>query len=309
MLLSYDDVYAVGRILAEKAGVTDIIEEKEIGIATKIKNKGKSIIKKIPFVGKFLDNTDDKIDHIHERQTRSIAKIKNLSHNALDIKGRIEEIYFLKKRTFDTSKDIFNSIKNAQMGKLFASLSEKALGIPINPADYIPETNSTSRRIKENLNIDLSLEKGIVNDTHFLFRDSTRDLIYQLDKQKKYLSKNNRIQQEVTKAERYDNELLKAMHTKKLARAKLYNAEIAQLKEEIKNLKQLKDPSKLNAKEILQLEILIDQKQERCNNLNEKIDKVIEENLTPTQSEQDNLLVYSTTDDINYLLKNIVKNK
>jgi hypothetical protein len=299
------------RKLAQKAGIDDILNENTFDLISKAKRKFNSSLTKIPYLGKIFDTTAEKIDLIYERQTKSMKALKKIFNNTSATKTHIEELTTTKKRSFQTAKEIVNSLKIKHFNKIpkiLGGIEGEAIEIPINPAVYMPQ-NSVTNKMKNNLENDLSLKGGVTNTKHFLLKDSIRDLVYKLNEQNTNPFRKKGLEQELKKSANYDNALIKAIHAKKLARAKLYSAMIKQLKQDIKNLKKIKDPSKLNAKAILQLESVIDAKQKRCNELNEKIDKIIEDSLKLSDEEKENLTIYYAHNEINNWLKEIVKKK
>ena len=298
--------------LAEKAGIDNLLETEDESFFSKVRTKVTAALSKVPVVGKFFSDTkDQKLNKIYKRQNRSIGAIRKIAHDAIDTKSRVEDIFYFKKQSIDTAQDIFESFKQAKAKKLLAVFAENALEIPVNPAEYIPQVNESTRKLSKNLELDLSLEKSFLRNSKFFLEDTKRDIIHHLSYKKSRPIDHGYGLKQLQEAEDYENDLQKAIQAKKLARVKLYTSEVEQIRADIKNLRQIEknNKHKLTAGEMLQLQFLIDKKQERCHQLNEKIDQLLEDSLELTDKEKEEMAIYTTEANIRSWLEQMTKKR
>ena len=114
---------------------------------------------------------ESKVDHIGNRQDTSITELQKIAKRTIDSKRKIEEMYYFKKRSQDQAAALSSMLKRSKGRKFLGVILEEYLGIPVNPADYIPNIPQTAK-LRKNLNTDLSLERDILRQSNFLLSDS-----------------------------------------------------------------------------------------------------------------------------------------
>ena len=112
---------------------------------------------------------------------------------------------------------------------MLGALVERWIGVPINPADYMPNTAYT-RALKSNLEWDLSSERGLIQQ-HDYFLQGTRAAL--LEQPNLFDKRPEQFNQAYEKALQYGQKLEKALSAKRQATIKLYKEDIANLEKEI----------------------------------------------------------------------------
>jgi len=289
LLSTQNKVYA-GR-LAQKAAIA--LEEEEASTAekafSKLKYQAKGAAKFLPDGGittAILERLDgggveEKVDRIEKRQKTALDRIRDIARKALDTKNKVEEMYYYKKRSQEQAQFLAEGLKRGNKKKFLGALIEEGLKIPINPAEYIPQTDQTSK-LKEQLELDLSFEQGIVRQGQYLVSDTraalmATNLLHTHPKQ---------FEQAYKQAEAYESTLSDALQAKEVATVKIYKAEIERLEKELQLLEQVKRKPGLTVGDVMQIEMTIDNKRWHIRELNEKITASIKADLLLSEEQK-----------------------
>ncbi|ACP21014.1 hypothetical protein Aasi_1734 [Candidatus Amoebophilus asiaticus 5a2] len=187
LVISYHPSYA-GR-LARKANIKleeakeaigERIDEK-INFSGRLKYGVKSMLNKFPGGGFFTSIFDGggmeaKVDRIDKRQKTSLDRIREIAHEALHTKKKVEEMYYFKKRSQDQATFLAKGLKKGSFKKFLGALVENGLQIPINPAEYIPNIPSF-KNLKQSLELDLSLEKNVLGQGKHLLSNTRASML------------------------------------------------------------------------------------------------------------------------------------
>lgn len=85
--------------------------------------------------------------------------LRELARKAIQTKDKVEEMYYFKEQSRQLAADLMRGLKDGKAQDLLGALVGQWIGIPINPAYYMPDTPLT-RELRENLEWDLSKEHG-----------------------------------------------------------------------------------------------------------------------------------------------------
>ena len=293
--ITYSQAHA-GR-LARKAKikleeVRERVEEKideRLGISSKLKHGTKSAIRSLPGGGVItsiwdrLDGggVEEKVDRIDRRQKTSLDRIREIAHEAIETKKKVEEMYFFKKQSQDQAKALSEGLKKGNFKKFLGVLGEEGLQISLNPADYIPSTPAT-RKLKEALESDFSLERGLLGQGRSFF-SHTRSAL--LAKDNRHTSP-KQFKKEYQKAQAYESLLEEALEAKEQTTIKLYKAEVERLEKEIKLLEETKAKPGLTVSDVMQVEMALDNKKRQVLQLNEKITEFMKKNIGLSEEEE-----------------------
>jgi len=118
-----------------------------------------------------LGSMEDKVDRIEEKQDSAIDKIRGIAKQALSTKKKVEEMYYYKKQAERNAQEMMKALKASDPRKFLGGFGEDMLGIPLNPAEYVPDTEYT-KDLKANLAMDFSLERGLVQQGSFLLSET-----------------------------------------------------------------------------------------------------------------------------------------
>ena len=245
------------------------------------------LIDRIPFIGTTISKyrLEDKINQIKQVQKTGLDQLRDLARQAIKTKEKVEEMYYFTQQGIRIADDLRENLQSGKGQKLLGALVERWIGISVNPADYIPETPLT-KQLKENIAWDLSAESGLVRQHEYFLQGTRAALLAQPDFFDKGAEQFNQAYQE---AVRYEQELEKALSAKKQATIKSYTANIVELEEEISVLEKTKKQEGLTIGDVMQIQMAIDTKKHIIRELNEKITKGIEEEMQPTEEQQETL--------------------
>lgn len=251
-----------------------------------LKKGAKALIRKIPGIGSLIEETDkdrleEKIDRIKEKQKTGLDKLQDIARQAIRTKERVEEIYYFKEQSKRRAEDLVKGLKSGKKRNFLGVLVESWIGVPINPAEYIPDTAYT-RKLKNNLELDLSSERGLVQKYGYFLSDTRAALLEQdLSDQT-----SEQFNQSYEEALLYEQELEKALSAKKQATIRLYKEEISKLEHEISVLELTKKKKGLTIGDVMQVEIAADNKRHIIRELNEKITDGLKEGIRLTDEQQ-----------------------
>lgn len=248
------------------------------------KRVGRAIVGKVPVVGDAVNEArlEEKVDHIKTKQKTGLDKLQELAKKSTKTKEKVEEIYYFKEQSRRRAEELVKGLKRGSRKNLLGALVERWIGIPINPADYVPNTAYT-RELKKNLEWDLSSERGLIQQ-HGYFLQATRTAL--LEQPDLFDKRPEQFNQAYERALRYEQELAKALSAKKQATIQLYRADIANLEKEITVLEQTKKKKGLTVADVMQLEIAVDNKRHIIRGLNEKITDGIAEGMQLSDEQQ-----------------------
>jgi hypothetical protein len=316
MLLSSAHPSYAGR-LARKAGIKleeakETIQEKideKLNFSGRLKYGAKSLLNKIPGGEIFTSLLDGggmeaKVDRIDKRQKTSLDRIREIAHEALHTKKKVEEMYYFKKRSQEEASFLAKGLKKGSFKKFFGALVENGLQIPINPAEYIPSLPSF-KKLKQNLDFDLSLEKNVLGHGKHLLSSTRASLLSSNLLQ----SSPQQFDKQYAQAEAYEVQLQEALKAKKVATVKIYKAEIERLAKEIKLLEEAKSKKGLTVGDVMQMELVIDSKRRDIRELNEKIDDRIGDDLKLDDEEKEKIAIYKASRDLKELEEFLEKDR
>ena len=251
---------------------------------------GKKFVERIPFIGDAVEAIADyrlesKVDRINATQRDGVAKLRELARKAIQTKEKVEEMYYFKEQSRQLAADLMRGLKDGKAQDLLGALVGKWIGIPINPAYYIPDTPLT-RELRDNLEWDLSKEQGLVQQYAYFLQGTRAALLAQPDVVEKDPAQFN---QAYEKAVRYEKEIEKALAAKKKATIRLYKEDIALLEKDISMLEATKKQEGLTIVDLMQIEIAIDHKKHIIRELHEKITEGIEQEMQLTEAQQEQL--------------------
>jgi len=309
-LLGFHTIQAGG--LAEKTGIS--ADEKQT-TGGKVKSFLKQGVKKglkfIPggdAIGSALGMGDleEKVDRIEEKQETGLDKLRDIAKKAMQTKDKVEEMYYFKKQSQRSAEELVAGLKQGKKRSFLGAMVENWVGIPINPAAYIPDTAHT-RKLRKNLDLDLSLERGLIQQGDYFLRDTRAALVESglYERNPKQFSK------EYVKALSYEQELEKALAAKEQATVKLYKEDIENLEKEISVLEKAKKKKGLTVGDVMQMELAIDNKRHIIRELNEKITEGIREGMKLTDEQKNALGQQKAAKDtealVNFLEKDRVR--
>ncbi len=177
-------------------------------------------------------------------------------------------------------------------------------GFPVNPAEYIPNTEDT-KELKNNLDIDLALRQDTFQqDTYFLHGTRAEIIENNLDSQPPTQFENN-----YEKAKKYEDKLEEAIQAKKQATLKVYKKDIERLQKEITHLEKQRTQKGLTVSDIMMIEMVIDNKRQQLRDLHEKISIGIATNLQLTTKQKQKLALSKIQRDEKALQEFIQKDK
>ena len=221
-----------------------------------------------------------------------LAHLRKLAKKVMKTKGKIEEVYHLKKRLQRRAEFLSRNLKRGKVHNFLGALLEEDLGYPVNPAEYVPDTEYTAT-LKKNLEWDISLERGMLWDGSYMLQN-TRAALIELGLVDKPRSK---FEQEYQKAVCYEQKVNEALSAKRRAAIRLYKYEIDRLKKDVKSLEKLKTKEDLIIGEIMLVEQTIELKRNIMRALNEKITQGIEDALDLSDDQSAQLIRYKIDED------------
>ena len=142
-------------------------------------------LRSIPYVGDAFsvlaeERLENKVDHIKAVQNTGLDQLRELARKALQTKEKVEEMYYLGEQSKRMAEELMRSLQSGKPQDVLGALVEKWIGIPINPADYIPDTPH-SRELKENLAWDLASGHGLIQQYAHLLQGTRAALLAQED--------------------------------------------------------------------------------------------------------------------------------
>lgn len=265
--------------LADKAGIKEVVTEqakaKGEGWFKRVVGRGlqSGINYFIPGAGDTigamlgLGSVEDKVDRIEEKQESALDKIRGISQQALSTKKKVEEMYYYKKQAERNAREMMKALKASDPRKFLGGFGEDMLGIPLNPAEYLPETEYT-KDLKANLAMDFSLERGLVQQGSFLLSETRAALASDegLERQRP-----EEFYKAYNKAVTYEENLERALHAKEQASLKWYKHEIDRLESEMKVLESSKGQPGITMGDALQIERTLEMKRSIARDLHEKV--------------------------------------
>ena len=244
-----------------------------------------------------LGSVEDKVDRIEEKQETAIDKIRGIAKQALDTKKKLEEVYYYKKRAELNAQEMMKALKASDPRKFLGGFGEDMLGIPLNPAEYIPETEYT-KDLKANLAMDFSLERGLVQQGSFLLSETRAALAGDegLEGQSP-----EEFYKAYGKAVTYEENLEQALHAKEQFTLKWYKHEIDRLESEMKVLESSKGQPGITMGDALQIERTLEMKRSIARDLNEKVNAGIRAEMAMSDEQAAKLLYKKQQSDLKAL--------
>ena len=244
--------------LADKLGIKEVAKEKTEGWFKRV--LGSRLKEGIGYVspslgqavGKLLGlgSVEDKVDRIEEKQNMAINRIRGVALQALATKKKVEALYYYKAQAARNAQELLRALKASDPRKFLGGLGENMLGIPLNPAEYLPETAYT-KALKAKLAMDFSLERGLVQQGSFLLSETRAALASDAGLEGQGPEE---FYKAYGKAVTYEENLDRALHAKSQASLKWYKQEIDRLAREMKVLESSKGQPGITMGDALQLE-------------------------------------------------------
>lgn len=225
-----------------------------------------------------------KVEHIKKTQKTGLDELRDVAKEAIRTKEKVEEMYYFKKQSQRSAEELVAGLKQGKKRNFLGAMVENWVGVPINPAAYIPDTAHT-RKLRKNLDLDLSLERGLIQQ-HDSFLSHTRAALVENGSRDKNPTQFNK---EYEKALSYEKELEKALAAKERATVKLYKEDIENLEKEIAILEKAKKKKGLTVGDVMQMELAIDNKRHIIRELNEKITHGLKEGMKLTDEQKNTL--------------------
>ncbi|MHA7878115.1 MAG: hypothetical protein ACX93T_04340 [Bacteroidota bacterium] len=279
----------------------------EAGVSSWFRDVRRAILNKVPVVGDAAAKArlENKVDHIKDKQRSGLDKLRDIAQKAQKTKRQVEEMYYFKKESQRRAEDLVQGLRRGKTRNLLGALVECWINIPINPADYIPETPYT-RALKSNLEWDLSSERGLVQQYGYFLQGTRAALSEQpnaLDQQPEQFNK------AYEGALQYEQTLKKALAAKKQAAIKLYKEDITNLEKEITVLEDTKKKKGLTIGDVMQIEIAIDNKRHIIRILNEKVTHGLQEEMQLTDEQKETLGIQKAKKDTEELVDLLEKDR
>lgn len=295
--------------LADKVGIEEAVTEKartkgEGWFKRKIgRNLQKGLNFIVPGAGDTvggwigLGSVEDKVDRIEEKQDSAIDKIRGVALQALATKKKLEEVYYYKKQAERNAQEMMKALKASDPRKFLGGFGEDMLGIPLNPAEYIPDTEYT-KDLKANLARDFSLERGLVQQGSFLLSETRAALAGDegLEGQSP-----EEFYKAYGRAVTYEENLEHALHAKEQATLKWYKHEIDRLESEMKVLESSKGQPGITMGDALQIERTLEMKRSIARDLHEKMNAGIREEMAMSDEQAAKLLYKKQQSDLKAL--------
>lgn len=242
--------------------------------------------KQIPFLKNFFEENEKrrlehKISHIQEQQESGLDQLREMSKKAIKTKEKVEKLFYFKEQSQRTAESLLQDFSMKKTRRFLGVLIADRIGVPINPADYIPDTVFT-KNLKKNLDLDLTLPPNFIQAYRHFFRDTRASLLDdQLDQQHP-----RQFNQAYEKALHYEEELSRALSAKEHATLQVYKEDIAHLQEEIVALEAIMKTKGLTVSEVVQIQLAIDNKHQRIHALHEKINQGIRAGMQLTDEQK-----------------------
>lgn len=292
--LLFTSVSAQAGPLAERLGIQEAGTAKTEGWFKRVVGRGlqSGINYFVPGAGDTLGamlglgSVEEKVDRIEEKQHTAMDKLQGLAKQALSTKRKVEEMYYYKKQAERNAQGMLRALKASAPRKFLGGLGEELLGIPLNPAEYLPETEYT-KALKSNLAMDFSLEGGLVQQGSFLLQETRAALAGSegLETQNP-----EEFHKAYSKAIAYEEQLEQALHAKEQVSLKYYQQEIKRLEKEMKVLEESKGQAGLTMGDALQIERTLEMKRSIARDLHEKVNAGLREELLMSDEQAATLL-------------------
>ena len=309
MLLLLTASPALAGPLADKVGITETVSDK---VASRAKGRFKRVVGNglraglnyvLPGVGDTvgamlgLGSVEDKVDRIEEKQESAIDKLRGIAKQALSTKKKVEEMYYYKKQAERNAQEMMKSLKASDPRKFLGGFGEDMLGIPLNPAEYIPDTEYT-KDLKANLAMDFSLERGLVQQGSFLLSETRAALAGDegLEGQSP-----EEFYKAYNKAVTYEENLERGLHAKEQFTLKWYKHEIDRLESEMKVLENSKGQPGITMGDALQIERTLEMKRSIARDLHEKVNAGIRDEMDLSDEQAARLLYKKRQSDLKAL--------
>lgn len=241
---------------------------------------------KIPVIGSFFDIQEEILEKIDQVKTKTNV----VTGKVRTIRRGVQELQDFKRDLQDTAQTMIGFFKHPDFG-FFSDINALTNGaeLPINPAEY--GSNLETQEVRSDIDHYLGRsDSNQISTEADPIKHTRRDM---LPKSNKILSEAE-VEQKFTQYEKaLENEakIRDAIKIKKDARIKRHKREIEQLKKEIKTLQKIlgdeKRSKSLGVTEVVLIQSSIRQCQSRIDELNDKIDALIEESLELSPNEQD----------------------
>jgi hypothetical protein len=224
---------------------------KKLSIGSKAKSILKTGLNFVPGGGiasSFLDQVSggsesEKIDGIFDG-------VVEISDDVMQLKKMSENAYFQEMRSRRRGEELAEGIRKANVKKIFGAAGEEILGIPINPADYVPNLGESTSKLKQSLDLDMDHERKLVRENGFSLHGSRRALLR--SKPDLWKTDPKRFKIELEEAEKFEDELGEALEAENMARLKILNGEITRLQAENKKLAENLNKKGIKPREVIQ---------------------------------------------------------
>lgn len=278
----------------------------QAGVWSWMKSVGRAFVGKTPVVGELVNShrLEEKVDHIKKEQKTGLDKLQDVAKKAEHTKTKVEEMYYFKKQSQNRAKELAAGLKRGKKRNFLGAMIENWIGIPVNPAAYIPDTAHT-RELKKNLDLDLSLERGLIQQSGY-FLGHTRAAFAENGA---YNKNPTQFNEEYEKALSYEQELEKALAAKERTTLKLYKEDINNLEKEISVLEEAKKKKGLTVGDVMQMEIAVDNKRHIIRELNEKITTGLKKEMQLTNEQKEILGQQKSVKDTEALVDFLDKEK
>ncbi|WP_130721317.1 hypothetical protein [Cardinium endosymbiont of Bemisia tabaci] len=241
----------------------------------KIKDFGESALDYVPFgstVKKLFGKQDKQVDllkTIAKTEKSTFEKIKDTAKTAMETKRAIEKA---NRKVRDAIK-LGSRLKNIDFKKMIVGQTEDVLGISLNPASYIPDTQYTAK-LTRNMQYSCAREKQTIRGVN-RFLKNTGKLVGIKATNGKYTDL-QKLNKAVEKSIHYDRTVGEYAHTKQLLLADAYEREADELLSNNKEIQHLldEDAAHLKVNERLAAYNLLQQNIIRSTKLKEKAVKL-----------------------------------
>lgn len=244
-----------------------------------------------------LESVEDKVDRLEEQQVSAMDQLRDIANQAMETKGEIETLNGRRHQAQRNAQQLLEALNSSDPGKFIGGLGEDMLGIPLNPAAYIPETEYT-KDLKANLTRDFSLERGLIQQGSFLLSETRAALASDeaLEGQRP-----EEFDKAYNKAVTYEENLERALQAKAQASLKWYKQEIERLEREMKVLEASKKAPGLGMGDALQIERTLELKRSIVRDLHEKVNAGIKAGLSPSDEQAEKLFFKKQQSDLKAL--------
>ena len=229
-----------------------------------------------------LDRIEAKQTQTYGKQVVTLKALHDTLKQAKDMRDKIERFDAAAERSKKRAETLMKLLKEDKK-KVAATYFERAVGMPINPGYYVPNTK-WSKKMKRNMDCDL-LGPKISWRERMVLSDSTSDVLRNM-RTMPSLPENTADQLDASEA--YNQAVLQALDAKSVVRAKRYQSELDRLAQEIAAYeKRRSSDEKISATELYALEQMLETKRMALNRLENLLDESLRKGLTPSKSDRD----------------------